>query len=356
MLAAVWHGPNDIRLENKPVPAVLPGTVLVKVEACAICGSDLRIMGEGNPRISPPHILGHEIAGEIVELGSGVNSYALGDRVSTGADVPCGDCDHCRAGRPNCCDTNFAIGYQFDGGFAEYILLDPLVVKHGPMKKFSKSLSWNHAALAEPLACCINGYERAFYNQDMGGNIVIFGAGPIGLMLLMLGKNYYNADQIIIVEPSKMRRQMASQLGANLVIDPVESDPVQLVMDFTNQQGANLIFTACPIVKTHTQAIQLVAKRGVVNFFGGVPKTDLPISLLSNFIHYREAYITGSHGSTPKQHALALDLIDTGVIDLSKVVTNTVSLSNIHDGFAIAASGTSAKVIINPGMKKNHEN
>ena len=356
MLAAVWHGPNDIRLENKPVPAVLPGTVLVKVEACAICGSDLRIMGEGNPRISPPHILGHEIAGEIVELGSGVNSYALGDRVSTGADVPCGDCDHCRAGRPNCCDTNFAIGYQFDGGFAEYILLDPLVVKHGPMKKFSKSLSWNHAALAEPLACCINGYERAFYNQDMGGNIVIFGAGPIGLMLLMLGKNYYNADQIIIVEPSKMRRQMASQLGANLVIDPVESDPVKLIMDFTNQQGANLIFTACPIVKTHTQAIQLVAKRGVVNFFGGVPKTDLPISLLSNFIHYREAYITGSHGSTPKQHALALDLIDTGVIDLSKVVTNTVSLSNIHDGFAIAASGTSAKVIINPGMKKNHEN
>ena len=356
MLAAVWHGPNDIRLENKPIPAVLPGTVLVKVEACAICGSDLRIMGEGNPRINPPHILGHEIAGEIVELGSGVNSYALGDRVSTGADVPCGDCDHCRAGRPNCCDTNFAIGYQFDGGFAEYILLDPLVVKHGPMKKFSKSLSWNHAALAEPLACCINGYERAFYNQDMGGNIVIFGAGPIGLMLLMLGKNYYNADQIIIVEPSKMRRQMASQLGANLVIDPVESDPVQLVMDFTNQQGVNLIFTACPIVKTHTQAIKIVAKRGVVNFFGGVPKTDLPISLLSNFIHYREAYITGSHGSTPKQHALALDLIDTGVIDLSKVVTNTVSLSNIHDGFAIAASGASAKVIINPGMKKNHEN
>jgi L-iditol 2-dehydrogenase len=356
MLAAVWYGPNDIRIENKPVPAVLPGTVLVKVEACAICGSDLRIMGEGNPRISPPHILGHEIAGEIVELGSGVNNYALGDRVSTGADVPCGDCDHCRAGRPNCCDTNFAIGYQFDGGFAEYILLDPLVVKHGPMKKFSKSLSWNHAALAEPLACCINGYERAFYNQDMGGNIVIFGAGPIGLMLLMLGKNYYNADQIIIVEPSKMRRQMASQLGANHVIDPVELDPVQLVMDFTNQQGANLIFTACPIVKTHTQAIQLVAKRGVVNFFGGVPKTDLPISLLSNFIHYREAYITGSHGSTPKQHALALDLIDTGVIDLSKIVTNIVSLSNIHDGFAIAASGTSAKVIINPGMKKNHEN
>jgi L-iditol 2-dehydrogenase len=351
MLAALWYGPNDLRLENKPVPEVPPGAVLVKVKACAICGSDLRIMGEGNSRINPPRILGHEIAGEIVELGAGVNNYALGDRVSTGADIPCGKCNHCKSGQPNCCDTNLAIGYQFDGGFAEYVLLNSLVVKHGPMQKFSKNLSWNYAALAEPLACCINGYERAFYDQGMGGTIVIFGAGPIGLMLLMLGKNYYKVDQIVIVEPSKIRRQLASQLGANLVIDPAESDPVQLVMDFTNQQGANLIFTACPIVKTHTQAIQIVAKRGVVNFFGGVSKMDLPISVLSNFIHYREAYITGSHGCTPKQHSLALELIDTGVMDMSKIVSKTVSLSNIIDGFANASSGKLAKIIITPEIK-----
>ena len=351
MLAALWYGPNDLRLENKPVPEVPPGAVLVKVEACAICGSDLRIMGEGNSRINPPRILGHEIAGEIVELGAGVNNYALGDRVSTGADIPCGKCNHCKSGQPNCCDTNLAIGYQFDGGFAEYVLLNSLVVKHGPMQKFSKNLSWNYAALAEPLACCINGYERAFYDKGMGGTIVIFGAGPIGLMLLMLGKDYYKADQIVIVEPSKMRRQLASQLGANFVIDPVESDPVRLVMDFTNQQGANLIFTACPIVKTHTQAIQIVAKRGVVNFFGGVSKMDLPISVLSNFIHYREAYITGSHGCTPKQHSLALELIETGVVDMSKIVSKTVSLSNIIDGFANASSGKLAKIIITPEIK-----
>jgi L-iditol 2-dehydrogenase len=352
MLAAVWYGPNDLRLENKPIPKVLPGTVLVKVKSCAICGSDLRIMGDGNPRINAPHILGHEISGEIVELGSDVINYTIGDRISTGADVPCGNCDHCRAGRPNCCDINFAIGYQFDGGFAEYILLNSLVVKYGPMKKFSESLLWDYAALAEPLACCINGYERALYTKAMGGSIVIFGAGPIGLMLLMLGKNYYNADQIIIIEPSKIRREIASKLGANFVIDPIKLDPVNLVMDLTKQQGANLIFTACPVVETHSQAIQMVAKRGVVNLFGGVAKTDLPITLLSNFIHYREAYITGSHGSTPTQHSLALDLIDNGIIDVSEIVSNNVPLSQIHDGFSIAASGKSGKVIINPEMKK----
>ena len=348
MLAAVWHGPNDLRLEKRPLPKVLPGTVLVKVQACAICGSDLRIIGDGNSRINPPHILGHEISGEIVELGEGVQNYSLGDRVSTGADIPCGECYHCRTGQPNCCDTNLAIGYQFDGGFAEYILLDPLVVKYGPMRKFGKELSWNNASLAEPLACCINGYERAFYNKNSGGTVVIFGAGPIGLMLLMLGISYFNVDRTVVVEPSENRRQLASKLGADLVINPDKIDPVESVMDFTNQQGANLIFTACPVIETHTQAIKIVAKRGVVNLFGGVAKTELPISLLSNFIHYREAYITGSHGSTPRQHSMALDLIERKIIDISKIVSNTVNLSNIHEGFAIASSGNSAKVIIKP--------
>jgi len=351
MLAALWHGPHDIRIEKKPIPEVLPGSVLVKVKACAICGSDLRIKGDGNPRINAPRILGHEIAGEVVKLGDGVDNYAIGDRVSTGADVPCGNCNHCKSGRPNCCDLNLAIGYQFDGGFAEYILLDPLVVQHGPMQKFSKELPWNYAALAEPLACCINGYERAFCNQNMGGTIVIFGAGPIGLLLLMLGKKYFKADQIVVIEPSSNRRQFANKLGVDLLINPTHEDPVSSVMKFTNQQGADLIFTACPVVKTHSQAIEMVAKRGVVNFFGGVPKTDLPISLLSNFIHYREAYITGSHGSTPKQHALALDLIDKGTIDIGQIITNNVSLKNILIGFELASSGSSAKVIINPGLE-----
>ncbi len=348
MLAAVWHGPNDMRLEDKPVPEIVPGSVLVKVKSCAICGSDLRILGDGNPRISPPHILGHEISGEVVQIGKGVTEYAVGDRIATGADVPCGKCDHCQSGRPNCCDINYAIGYQFDGGFAEYILLDPLIVKYGPMQKFDSSLSWEYASLAEPLACCINGYERALYDEGMGGVVVIFGAGPIGLMLMMLGKQFYRADKVIIIEPSKVRRDMALKLGADLVIDPNKTDPVVEVMSQTNDQGAQAIFTACPIVETHKQAIEMVAKRGVVNFFGGVPKDDPAIPLLSNFIHYREAYITGSHGSTPEQHAKALNMIATGSVDVSDLVSESIPLSKIMDGFELAASGKLAKIIITP--------
>jgi L-iditol 2-dehydrogenase len=348
MLVAAWYGPNDIRLEDRDIPKVTPGTVLVKVKSCAVCGSDLRILGDGNPRISPPHILGHEISGEVFEVGEGVTGYSVGDRVSTGADVPCGECIHCKSGRPNCCDINYAIGYQFDGGYAEYILLDPLVVKYGPMQKFDNSLSWENASLAEPLACCINGYERALYHKDMGGIVVIFGAGPIGLMLMMLGKGFYAVDKVIIVEPSQARRDMALRLGADVVIDPNNEDPVAEVMNITDNQGAQAIFTACPVIETHKQAIKMVAKRGVVNFFGGVPKNEPEIPLLSNFIHYRETYITGSHGSTPEQHAQALDMIASKTIDVSSLISESVPLSKIMEGLELAASGRLAKVIITP--------
>lgn len=348
MLAAIWEGPNKMSLVDKPIPEVIPGSVLVKVKACAICGSDLRILGDGNSRISPPHTLGHEISGEIIKVGKGVDGYKVGDRVATGADVPCGECSYCLSGRPNCCDINYAIGYQFDGGFAEYILLDPLVVKYGPMQKFDHSLSWQEASLAEPLACCINGYERALYRENMGGVVVIFGAGPIGLMLMMLGKQFYGVDKVIVIEPSELRRNMAIDLGADEVIDPDNQDPIARVMEITDNQGANAIFTACPVIETHKQAIQMVAKRGVVNFFGGVPKNEPEISLLSNFIHYREAYITGSHGSTPKQHKQALEMISDKSVDISSLISKSVSLSDIMEGFKMASSGKLAKVIITP--------
>ena len=348
MQAAVLYGANDLRLEERPVPIVKPGSILLRVKACAMCGSDLRILRDGSPRITKPRIIGHEVSGEIVEVGAGVKGYSIGDRVSIGADVPCGNCDHCLSGRANCCDTNYAIGYQFDGGYADYILLDPLVVKYGPLSKFNQKLSWSEAALAEPLACCLNGYERALYLENSGGTVVIFGAGPIGLMLLILGKKLYGAEKVVMIEPSQVRRTLAVSLGADCVMDPSAEDVVANVKRLTQGQGAQAIFTACPAVETHTQAIEMVAKRGVVNLFGGLPKSEPPITLMSNFLHYREAYVTGSHGSTPQQHAKALDLIETRTVNVKPLITETIALDSIHKGITLASSGTTAKIVICP--------
>lgn len=341
-----WHGSERLLLEEKNIPEVLPGSILLKVHACAICGSDLRIYRDGSPRIVAPRIIGHEIAGEVVALGQGVDKFKVGDRVSVGADIPCGECVHCTTDRPNCCDTNYAIGYQFEGGFAEYMILNPLVVQYGPVQRFGEHLPYEVAALAEPLACCINGYERGLMQPNR--SVVIFGAGPIGIMLAMLAP-VYQASQVIMIDPSESRLNRAKSLGvATHYINPKENNPVDTVMQLTNGMGGDMIFTACPAVETHEQAIAMIAKRGVVNLFGGLPKTAPAIPLLSNFIHYREAYITGSHGSTPAQHKRALELIEAGKVNVAAMITHQYALSDFNDAFRTALSGEALKVVIKP--------
>jgi L-iditol 2-dehydrogenase len=151
MKAAVMYHLNDLRLEEIEKPVIKPNTILLKVYSCAICGSDLRILGSGNPRVKCPAIIGHEIAGEVVSVGEGIEKFRIGDRVALGADIPCGKCEHCTAGRGNCCDQNYAMGYQFPGGFAEYCLLEPMMVNYGPIIKVPDNVSYDESALMEQL-------------------------------------------------------------------------------------------------------------------------------------------------------------------------------------------------------------
>ena len=348
MKAAVFNKPKNITLENKELKSLPHGSVRLRVESCAVCGSDQRIFNHGNNRIIEPRILGHEISGEIVEIESNVSKFKVGDKVSVGADIPCEGCKFCDRGQPNCCDTNLAIGYQFDGGFAEYITLDKLVVEKGPVQKFSNNLDYDLACLAEPLACCINGYEVGLAKKEQ--KIVIFGAGPIGIMLGLLGQ-YNNCSDLIIIEPSEFRRNFVKKLfPMAFVINPLDGDVEEKIIDRTSGNGADLLFTACPIVETHKQAINLVAKKGVVNLFGGLPKTSGPIEFLSNAIHYKEAYITGSHGSTPEQHKKALQLIDERLINLTDLITSHVQLENIDTVFTKDHIESNIKTIIKPNL------
>lgn len=358
MKVAILTAPQTISIEERPIPKVTAGSLLLRIRSCAVCGSDLRIYQHGNPRVKPPRILGHEIAAEVMEVGRGVKGFKTGDRVSVGADIPCGKCAHCKQGRGNCCDVNYAMGYQFDGGYAEYVLLDPLVVKLGPVQKFGKSLSFNEAALAEPLACCLNGYERCFAplatvgkaasrTPRLNGQVVVFGAGPIGLMLGLLAK-HFKAEDVVFVEPSAERQAFAKKLGFKNVISGGNEEVVDRVMQYTKGQGAQFVFTACPNVEAHEQSVQIVAKRGVINFFGGLPTTARPASILSNLIHYREAYVTGSHGSTPEQHAQALRMIEKGQIDVSKLISHQFALTDLLKGFDVSKSREGMKVVIKP--------
>ena len=343
-----WISNGKVCLNVGEVPDLQEGEALIKVESCGICGSDIKIIKHGNPRVKSGQIIGHEIAGTIVNIKGVINNFKIGDRISVGADVPCGECYYCNNGMANCCEVNYAIGHQFEGGFNQYMIINKLTLELGPVKLISDTTDFNLASLAEPLACCINGYERAIFNSF--DTIVIFGAGPIGMMLAALAP-MYNANNIVIIDPNikRLDQVRAMNLGT-CFINPLIDDVKEIVMKITDGNGANLIFTANAVREIHELAISLLARRGVVNLFGGLPKDAEPINISSNFIHYREAYITGSHGSTPAQHKKALDLLESGKVNGKNFITHIYALNDILEALEVAAKGEAIKVIVKPNI------
>lgn len=345
MKAAVLKELKHIELQEVPTPEVDAESVLIRVRACGVCSSDIRIMNHGNPRVRPPQIIGHEIAGDVVAVGEKITKFAPGDRVAVGADVPCGECEACEAGVGNNCKINLAIGYQFQGGFAEYILLEPKVVRYGPVHKIPDQLSYEQATLAEPLGCAINGYEVVGFRP--GDTVVVIGAGPVGCMLVELGR-FMGASRVILVERLRERLEMARRFRADVFICTQDGDPVERVLEETGGEGADVVFTAAASVEAQEQALRMLAFRGRLNLFGGLPAGSRPIALDSNLIHYREAVITGSHGSVPRQHRFALELLARGLVPGERFITHRFSLDDIHEAFRVAAAGEGLKVVVQP--------
>lgn len=346
MRAAVFEGIERLVVKDVPDPVVREQDVLLKVEACAVCGSDIRIFHHGNDRVTPPQILGHEISGRIVQVGSRVSAWKEGDRIAVGADVPCGHCAWCESGRGNACRENYAMGYQFAGGFAEYCLLNEMVMNFGPVHRIPDHVSYEEAALAEPLGCVINGLE--IVNIHLGDTLAIIGAGPIGCMMIPVA-GLLGATRIIVIEKDKRRLETAKQFGATEYIWTEEQDPVQRVMELTGGQGANVVITANAVSSTHIDAINMAGPRARINLFGGLA-AGTTIRLEPNKIHYKEISLMGSHGSTPRQHRMALDLIASGKLDMTRYISQRFPLAEIGKAFAAAENRDGLRVIVNPQL------
>ena len=347
MKAAVYEGLDRMVVRQAPDPLLGDEeSLILQVDACAVCGSDIRIFHHGNPRVVPPQILGHEVAGQVVAVGSQVTRFRLGDRVATGADVPCGACRWCREGLGNNCAINYAIGYQFPGGFAELMPLNATTVRHGAVHHIPESLSADEATLAEPLACCINGLEMC--QIGLGDTVVVIGAGPAGCMLMRLARSL-GAMRVLAVQRSRARLEEALRLGgADEVFCTQDADPIAAIRGATGGEGADVAITANSSPETHAQALQMVRHRGRVNLFGGLPKGSPPIPLDSNLVHYKELMLTGSHGSVPRQHRLALDLLAHGVICAQDYITHSFPLDQIEAAFAAAEGHVGMKVVVHP--------
>jgi|TARA_B110000438_G_scaffold124269_1_gene121123 L-iditol 2-dehydrogenase len=329
---------NEFYIEEVLAPQIDQNQLLIKVLSCAICGSDLKISKYGNKRITEDRTIGHEVSGEIVELGDHISDFKIGDKVSIGADLPCLNCKFCNSGQVNLCETNLAVGYQFDGGLAQYMIVNEHILENGPIAKFT-NISSDLACLAEPLACAINGVRKSMvcFTSGMPSSALIFGGGPMGILLAEY-LNFQGVAEIFIIEQNEER----------VVFIDSNTDFKVFQSSEHLQQKFDLIFTACPAIETHSLALKLINTSGVINFFGGLPAGSNPIQLDSNSLHYAESVLMGTHGSTPAQHKEALELIESNNINLQYMITHKFNLNEIEMAFDVARSGVGQKIIVNP--------
>lgn len=346
MKAAVLEGLDKITVKNLPKPTIDDDSILIKVKACAVCGSDIRIFHSGNSRVSYPAIIGHEISGQVVEAGKNVRKFKVGDKIAVGADVPCGECEFCEAGIGNNCQINYAIGYQFQGGYAQYMPINKTTLNYGPVHKISDCISWDQAALAEPLGCVLNALELS--PVKLGDVVVIIGAGPIGCMIVEVAKKM-GAGKVILVQRSRHRLELAMKtVDADVFVCSSEEDSVQRVLKETKGLGADLIFTACPSPEAQKDAISMAKNRARINFFGGLPNGNSKVEIDTNIIHYKELLITGAHGAMPIHHMRAIELIESETIDVRPFISDHFTLDQIGDAFKAAQEHKGMRMIVTP--------
>jgi L-iditol 2-dehydrogenase len=343
--AAVLEDLEKLTVKDVPTPVVDDDSVLVEVKACAVCGSDIRMFHHGNNRLKPPAIMGHEASGQVVQVGKNVTKFKTGDRVALGGDVPCGQCVFCKAGIGNNCQENYAMGYQFPGSFAEYVLLNPMVVEHGPVHLVPEHVSFEEAALAEPLGCILNALELCSIRQ--GDTLVVIGTGPLGCLIMEVGRSL-GCTKVIAVNRSRGRLEMAKQAGADVLICSGEEDAVAKVLEATGGLGADVLLTACPSPQAQADAILMAKNRARINFFGGLPKSQSEVLINTNVIHYKELLVTGSHGCVPRHHKQAVDMIAAGQVDVKKYISHRFPLDQAVEAFQAAEGREGKRVVVVP--------
>ncbi len=346
MKVARFYAPGDLRIEEAEQPTTGPDEVTIRVHACSTCGTDAKIQAHGHHRLRPPRVIGHEVAGEIVASGERVEGWMVGDRVQVIAAIPCGDCEDCQRGWHTICPNQESIGYDYDGGFAEFLTVPGKVLRVGGLNRIADGVSHAEASVGEPLACVLNGQQLAGVGD--GDSVVVVGAGPIGCLHVRLARAR-GARAVYLVELSRQRLDLAAdRVHPDAAICSAEVDPVDAILKHTNGRGADVVITAAASGKAQEDALQMAARRGRISFFGGLPKDNPTISCDSNLVHYRELTIVGANGSSPEHNRQALDLIASGAVPVADLITHRLPLDRVHDGIDTVTRGEAIKVTIEP--------
>jgi len=347
MKAVRYYGPGDVRVEQVDAPVCGADEVLVKIEACAVCGSDLKTSKVGNPRMKEGAIMGHEFCGIVQEIGSEAAAADLvtGDRIVMATSVGCGECMYCRRGWRNLCQNTKPMGFFYNGGMANYTIIPPRALVGGHVVKVPDGLIPEHAALAEPISCAVNSLEQCGIEE--GDTVLVAGAGPMGLLNVLVAKAR-GAGKIILSEPNAARLQQGAEF-CDVTVNPVEQDLAEVVKaESVDGLGVDVCIVAAPAAAPQEQAVHLVRKRGTVCLFASLPVGRNMLNIDSRAIHYNEIRVVGASDSTAAHVAEGVAMLADGRVDGSKIATHIMTLDDIHKAFELMISGESLRVVLKP--------
>jgi L-iditol 2-dehydrogenase len=340
MRVAVYHSNKDLRIEEMDVPAIGPGEVLMRIEASGICGSDVM---EWYRAHKVPLVLGHEIAGEIVEIGEGVERFQAGDRVSVTHHVPCMTCHYCRSGHHTVCDTLRTTNFE-PGGFAEFVRVPAINVERGTFL-LPDTVSYEEGSFIEPAACVIRGQQQARFFP--GCSVLVIGSGISGLLHIMVAAAL-GAGRIVATDVIESRLELARKLGAEETIFAEDDVPARF-REMNDGGGADIVILCAGATQAVDQALQAVSRMGSVLFFA-TTRPDVKVPLAVNEFFWRnEVTLTSSYAGSPADCETALELIRAGRLPVTETITHRLPLDEIEHGFDLVVNPRdSIKVIIEP--------
>jgi L-iditol 2-dehydrogenase len=336
MKAAQYQRPLSLQVIRTNLRAMRDDEVLVSVEACGVCGTDVHIV-EGTSRSTPPVILGHEYAGRIADLGRNVEGFQVGQRVAVDPNISCGVCYYCRRGLVHLCSHLRALGVDIDGGMAEFCLV-PARQAH----VLPEDMSPEVCAFVEPVSCAVHGIDKARISP--GDTVVILGGGTIGLIMLQLAQNS-GAAVCIIVEPLEHKRRTAQELGASVVLDPAEGDVSESIQRVA-PEGADVVIECVGKPSTAELAIRLARRGGTVEFFGVCP-ISATIPLEPNRVYVRELTIVGSYVN-PHTFSRSIALLRAGKVRVDRMQITRFPLDGVHEALRYQREGLTMKSVITP--------
>ena len=344
MKAAKLFGANDIRLVDCDIPQIGDGEILLKTKAAAICGTDLRMIGNGYRGVDENHplILGHEIAGIIESVGKNVKGYEKGMKAALAPNIGCGICDWCVSGDTHLCPQYTAFGINMDGGFAEYVRIPQNAITQGNLMVLDDSMPLDAAALIEPASCVLNG--QLLTGIRLNDKVLVIGAGPIGIMHGLLAKAL-GASKIFIRDLSAQRMMQGVEIisGAQAVED---DDLEEAAKRLTGGRGFDVTITACPSPSAQIDALKITGMNGRILFFGGLPAGKDEVTLSTNLIHYKQLSIHRSTRGNVSQYRMVAKMAAAGTLNLKKLISKRYAITEFADAAAYAKKAEGLKTII----------